>query len=432
MAEKLTRLAVARHALLAALPSLLTGDNTGWGLAGVAEFKERDELLIPALEIAPVAPKAWMDAAGDSTNGRLPVAIHAGKQWTSAAAWADWLDAIAPVPSGIVMVAVSAEGDMVGWVRRKNLQPFSSIQEFNIGRQSITETPTRELGEGRYSRLSGALGAHTLDELQRLHVAVIGVSRTGSRLAHALARLGVKHLTLIDGDAVEPHNADIGEFHPSLDEGISKIKAVHKGISSLLRPGCEVSGFPMRLGDPLPFVSVREADILATCVDDDGARLLAAVIGSAYLRPHLDIGVQVLAGADGLRTAGADIRLTLPGERCIACLGGFADPVALRRQVGFKAPQRLAWPEGRAGSLASINHIAVGLGLRLVERYVAGEISRSTWLRYEDSPMPTLREVVPHHPPSCKLCSSFSGIGDAILEERDIRLRRLVAAIAPS
>ncbi len=59
----------------------------------------------------------------------------------------------------------------------------------------------------RWSRTIGALGGEDVwQRLIRLRVAVIGCGRSGSITALSLARLGLRHLTLIDPDMVELHN----------------------------------------------------------------------------------------------------------------------------------------------------------------------------------------------------------------------------------
>jgi len=52
-------------------------------------------------------------------------------------------------------------------------------------------------------RLIGALGgADVWDRLTGLHYTLVGLGRTGSLVAHTLARRGARRLTLIDPDAV--------------------------------------------------------------------------------------------------------------------------------------------------------------------------------------------------------------------------------------
>jgi hypothetical protein len=75
------------------------------------------------------------------------------------------------------------------------------------------------------------------------------------------------------------------------------------------------------------------------------------------------------------------------------------------------------WRLQRLGSLRSLNMAAVGMGLRLVEDFLAGIIRESTWLSadYEDG---VPRVVAPSVAPvaNCPICA-LAGLGDAGLEE---------------
>jgi hypothetical protein len=65
-----------------------------------------------------------------------------------------------------------------------------------------------------------------------------------------------------------------------------------------------------------------EADIIASLVDSDPARLTAAATAAAYLKPHLDIGQSVVVARGRERELGVDVRLIIPGQGCLRCIGG--------------------------------------------------------------------------------------------------------------
>ncbi len=250
-------------------------------------------------------------------------------------------------------------------------------------------------------------------------------------IAATLARWGISSLALIDPDHVEPHNADAGEFHSQFDEGRNKAIVVASTVRRLLHPGGQVTAHDQSVLAALPFSAARRADVIISCVDDDGARLIASLIASSHSRIHLDIGTQVTKGNAGRRTAGADIRLIIPGRtpRCLACFGGFAQQHDLARLAGFETLPTPGWQQTRSGSLRTVNQIAAHLGLRLIERMASGEICHSTWLRYEDAPLPTLREINPEDMAVCPICTGHAASGDAVLVNRDTKIRQIVRAI---
>ena len=428
------RLTLPRDVLAATLPRLLADAQAAFGLAGKVARVDRNEYLLGRLKVSPEPPPGWRRPA----EHQVPFVLRTGAQWRAPLAWEAWLrEQRIDAASTLGLVAVTPAGEAIGWVHGETWQPIGGFNWPGTGMERLSvRVSGKDEGDeptsARDSRLAGALSPPVLSRLRGLEFAVVGVSRAGSLVAHSLARWGVRRLALIDPDLVEPHNADAGEFDPELDEGRPKVAAAAKSLLRLPPAGRQVHQIHQPLLAPLAFSAARMADVIITCVDDDGARLTASVLAASHLRVHLDIGVQVSVDSAGRRSAGADIRLVLPEAApwCLACLGGFAQADSLRRLAGFDKTPAPEWNRLRAGSLRTVNQIAVHLGLRLIERLVSGEITRSTWLRYEDNPVPTLREIVLRRPWNCDLCGRFLGIGDAVYQDRDLRMRQLVRSIA--
>ncbi len=432
------RVTLPRSALLSALAELLAAGNSSfaWGLAGTVHRSDSIEFVIANLKTI----RLDLDLRRE-TPGAVLFLLRADSRPASVSTeWAaDLLTSAGMVDDrSIGLLAISSDGSASGWLRSDGR--WSPITEFHWpgpGMPCVHHIPKPTLAkepadyDDRDSRLSGALGSEILERLRTLRYAVIGVSRVGSLIAHSLARMGARDICLVDPDVVEPHNADAGEFHPFLDEGQNKAAATARQIRRVLVPGGRVEDYGLPLAATLAFSAAREADVIITAVDDDGARLIASLLATSCLRVHLDIGTQVLRNAAGLVNAGADIRLIVPDSppRCLACFGGFAQPDDLHRLAKFDSSETPHWQRRRSGSLRSVNQIAAHLGLRLLEKLVSGDISQSNWIRYEETPSPNLREVVPRLPLNCPLCGSTSGIGDDIFLNRELRLRRLVRTL---
>jgi len=251
---------------------------------------------------------------------------------------------------------------------------------------------------GLYSRIIGALGESSWQRLRQSSVAIVGCGGSGWHGALQLALLGVNKLTLIDGDVIERGNRGV-MFAREADEGRPKVEALRDFLTSI-RPQLQVKPLKVWAQDSAGLAAMREADLILTTVDNNIARLVAARIASAYMRLHIDIGTGVhrfaneteeeekikADGQEQRRILGADIRLFLPGDSCIYCLGGVrnveeaaydlaAPPGSLR--IG----RARHWYEERAGSLPTLNTVAVGLGLTLWHEYLCGRIESSLWLR---------------------------------------------------
>lgn len=273
----------------------------------------------------------------------------------------------------------------------------------------------------RWSRTQGALGEGSWRRLVALRYGVVGCGRNGSLLVQSLASGGVQHLSLVDPDRLEEHN--LGEM-------------VGVGEADLGRPKARALAHNLSLSypwtDPVPIVASVTArrtltallgcDGLFCCADNDGARLATGVLASLYLKPLLDIGTGVLhPDPYGRPQMGADVRLILPGDGCLLCWGGVANTAEAHQALtstqterGFQS--RRDWRMERAGSLRSLNQIAVGLAMRLWEELVAERQRQSLWLRlaFDGEGAPHLQTLPRQGRPDCPLCQ-WVGVGDARL-----------------
>jgi len=246
----------------------------------------------------------------------------------------------------------------------------------------------------RWSRAMGGLGGiEVWDRFVNLRYCIIGVGRSGSLFAQSLSKAGVRHLTLIDPDRVELHNLDAMDCVGEGDLGQYKVDAIQSHLQGAASP----LGISSVAGSALSeeaWEPMTTADVLISCVDNNAARLLVGGIASVYAKPILDVGTGIFA-VDGARTSdrrtmGADVRLIVPGDGCLLCIGGIRDPresvTALRNELQGIAAFHPPWQARRAGSLRSLNETAVHLGLGLLENLVAGTLEGSTWLRLEYPP----------------------------------------------
>ena len=93
--------------------------------------------------------------------------------------------------------------------------------------------------ERRFSGLQRLYGEHACKVMQGSHVVVIGIGGVGSWAAEALARSGVKKLTLIDLDHIAESNINRQVHAVSKTVGMAKVTAMKDRIT-LINPGCSV------------------------------------------------------------------------------------------------------------------------------------------------------------------------------------------------
>jgi len=289
--------------------------------------------------------------------------------------------------------------------------------------------PDQRSGEvlpARWSRTIGALGGEGVwQRLAQLRIGIVGCGRTGSLVAVTLARLGVQEIALIDPDAVEVHNLGEMDAVTSADIGKPKAAALADHLRALLSP-VPVALFPVAASvtHPTALSLAKSCDVLFCCADNDAARLATAILATLYHRVLVDIGTGVFysgaASGARARTMGADVRLILPGDGCLLCRGhlsNYAQAVDDLCNHRLPASAQRDWRQERAGSLRTLNQVAAGIGVQMVQDLVAERLQGSTWAHVEfDGAGHLAVSYPPAQPPddaaACALCAK-AGLGDA-------------------
>lgn len=291
--------------------------------------------------------------------------------------------------------------------------------------------PRAAAAYARWSRSSGALGEEVMRHLRDQQVGVVGVGRTGAAVTGSLARTGVRRLVVVDPDVVETHNLGEMDSLKNGDVGRPKVTVLVEALAADV--DAQITALTMSVDSMPAATTLRTMDVLIGCADEPLARLLTSILGAAYLRPVVDIGTGIFGDGDA-RRMGADVRLILPGS-CLVCAGGvpgLTQDGGGRRHATQRTSERPAWREQRAGSLRTLNQVAVGLGLRLFEDLIGGRLASSVWLRldYGADGLPRLEHVPITPDPACPVCR-LAASGDAVLhvvpdllnQARDFRSR---------
>ena len=135
-----------------------------------------------------------------------------------------------------------------------------------------------------HSRTARVVGIKGVQRLQNAHVAVFGVGGVGGHCAEALARAGVGHLTVIDGDEVSLSNINRQAIALHSTVGRPKVEVMAERIKDI-NPDCEVT--PINLYY-LPETQNRIElevglfDYVADCIDALMGKLLLATLCPAY------------------------------------------------------------------------------------------------------------------------------------------------------
>lgn len=368
-----------------------------WGIlalrVGIGRRREEEDLLVRGFRPLPLDPVRW-----DLRSEEQALLTWAPNPTTLPRR---------SLPSGLPCWALtSVPGGMI-------VRGLKTIRVIGPGMPQWPEESSPALEERlaeRWHRTRGALGEQAWRRLIGLRYGIVGCGRLGSLIAEALAALGARHLVLIDPDSLETTNLGEMAALPGAIPGQPKAEALARALASGY-PWVRARALPDSIATWRALEALKECDVLIGAVDRDAARLALGVIAALYLKPMIDIGTGVgLAGAPG--RMGADVRLILPGDSCLLCSGGLAEPEHARRALA--AGRELELPPGsRAGSLRSLNMIATGLALRLWEDLIAGALRESTWMQVVfDRRGPFMSRMPGSSRAKCPLCA-WRGAGDA-------------------
>lgn len=99
--------------------------------------------------------------------------------------------------------------------------------------------------ESYFDRTIQALGQETFDHLQRVRVILFGAGGVGGWCAEALVRTGVKHLTIVDFDVVNPSNINRQVVATRDNIGAPKVKELQKRLLAI-NPDAEITTINQR------------------------------------------------------------------------------------------------------------------------------------------------------------------------------------------
>lgn len=167
------------------------------------------------------------------------------------------------------------------------------------------------------------LGSDAAKSFANCVVAIVGLGGGGSHIAQQLAHIGFLNIQLYDGDAAELSNLNrlIGASLDDVQKGTKKVDIARRMMLAV-NPKMGIETFPCNW--QLAAQSIREADVIVSCVDSYAARQDIEATARRFLIPLLDIGMDVHLVDEKPHISGQVI-LSLPGGPCMKCLGFLND-----------------------------------------------------------------------------------------------------------
>lgn len=141
----------------------------------------------------------------------------------------------------------------------------------------------------RYMRNIGAFSEKELDALREKRICVIGCGGLGGFVCHGLARFGVGHLTLVDGDAYTESNLNRQMFSSDATLGINKALVCRDALSEINREVSVAANSVMLTQDNAAKLLAGH-DLAMDCLDNIAARRTLA-------KACADLGIPLVHGA---------------------------------------------------------------------------------------------------------------------------------------
>jgi ThiF family/Prokaryotic homologs of the JAB domain len=271
-------------------------------------------LSVITVHIHPGATYPWFSDADDAGDSRLMPSL---------------LNQM-PGPHGSMVIAGST-GLSIGRVWSGADGP-SELKVRLVGRMF---TSPSAVGRGDddpswFSRQSLALGDAGQKILRDLHVVIVGLGGTGSVVFCQLAHLGVRRITVVDGDKVESSNLSRILGATARDVGKTWKVDVATRYAEQLGLGTEVTCIRGHLGKDVCSADIEGCDIALSCVDRHLPRALLNRLSYEKGIPLIDMGSAFRADVSGRITNGAGrVVIVGPSRPCLACWGHI-DPNRIR------------------------------------------------------------------------------------------------------
>jgi molybdopterin/thiamine biosynthesis adenylyltransferase len=291
------------------------------------------------------------------------------------------------------------------------------FEEIPLTSTAVTHDLT--VDRGMFDRQIRAIGLRGTECLNRLTVGVVGLGGTGSQMFQQLLRLGVRRFLLIDPDRVGSEGLPRIPGATPEDAASRMFKvAVMAREARRFNPDIEVIELPHSVYEGQVALRLRDADVVLGATDTMVSRVVLSRVGSQYLIPVIDTGIDIQLDAGGsVRRIGGRVTIVYPDGPCLDCLG-VIDHDALHREIhGDALPRGYAGAEQLpAASVVTHNALVASAAVAALVRLVAGPAvpvsDRVFWVY--DGLHGTIRQVALRAVRDCRVCTDARGRGDSV------------------
>jgi len=272
--------------------------------------------------------------------------------------------------------------------------------------------PKVKLDADRLNRQIPIFSEYGQKRIANTKLAIVGTGGTGSNFAMMAAYHGIEFLTLIDNDPVEESNRN-RIFAGHDDIGKKKVDVARRNVEKISK-SIKCKAVPLQIQEVMD--ELWEADVVASCVDNDEARLLLQEYCAKHYKVLVDLGAGGRVKDGQIVSLGSHARIYYPSGPCICCLG--LNPARIRSESLLRNRRNAGYIDGLENDpvqILPINSIASSVGIKLLTWYLSGQRIDANFVQYnalQDSMTPLMMEK--HE--SCPICGTdgIEGMGDNV------------------
>lgn len=296
----------------------------------------------------------------------------------------------------------------------------------SLGGMTIVGTPTvkypfhkskgkEEALPERFDRQVRAFGKEGQQTLSALRIAVVGIGGTGSLVAEQLVRAGIRDLHLIDDDDIEESNISRTFGATKSDVDKRKVDVVSKYLEKIGSP--QISKDHRSAIKQSVLLTLRDVDLVFSCVDNDRTRALLSRFAHQYLIPVVDIGIRLDARQGRITAAAGRVSVIGSGLTCLRC-SNHINPERIRAESMTREERSALHKEGYvmgidepAPAVVSLNTVIAGLGATAGLNLFVGLTGAAQPVdQIYDAHSGSVFPVSQRHEQGCDICDERNGV----------------------
>jgi molybdopterin/thiamine biosynthesis adenylyltransferase len=252
------------------------------------------------------------------------------------------------------------------------------------------------------------LGEDNFFKIKNLKIGCVGAGGLNNPFVVQAMHHGYTNFVLVDADTLEIHN--FNRFLGAKKSQLGRLKVdILKEILCEFLTSVEVEAIPNFFPEKSAIDALSTCDILVGGVDNDYSRLQIQILALCLEKPYLDMGSGVLLKDNHslnveIEERGGQIKLFIPGEACISCMG--LNPSIVKDFNRFKLDVLHGYIMGTEltpASILSLNNSISSMAIKLLTDYITNEGTNLRHLKYNEKSF-KLYSVKTEKSIPCKVC----------------------------